>query len=265
MSGDGSVIAGRAYNILAGEEGTFRWSNNTGEVLYEYIPAMPEPLCVAHDGSAVFGEVDGGTMRLRGSVLDWLGPFVAYCSSDDGRVLAGEAHTSSTPCVYYPVRWTPEDGIVALPRFFGGDGGVSFISADGSVMLGYSGSEYCVWPASGGIVLLSSYLQGFGVSLAEWANTTIEGMSGDATVLVGYGDHNGQRRAFLIRLRPTCGSADYNHDGDVGTDADIDAFFACLAGTCCAACGPADFNGDGDVGTDADIEAFFRVLGGGSC
>jgi hypothetical protein len=26
-----------------------------------------------------------------------------------------------------------------------------------------------------------------------------------------------------------------------------------------------DFNGDGDLGTDADIEAFFRVLAGGAC
>jgi methionine-rich copper-binding protein CopC len=64
-----------------------------------------------------------------------------------------------------------------------------------------------------------------------------------------------------------CGSADFNCDGDVGTDADIEAFFACIAGTCpsppCS--GSADFNGDGDVGTDADIEAFFRVLGGGTC
>jgi hypothetical protein len=58
---------------------------------------------------------------------------------------------------------------------------------------------------------------------------------------------------------------DFNGDGDVGTDADIAAFFACLAGNCCLACGPADFNGDGDVGTDADIESFFRVLAGGPC
>jgi hypothetical protein len=62
-----------------------------------------------------------------------------------------------------------------------------------------------------------------------------------------------------------CGSADFNHDGDIGTDADIEAFFACLSGNCCASCDTADFNGDGDVGTDADIEAFFRVLAGGSC
>jgi hypothetical protein len=62
-----------------------------------------------------------------------------------------------------------------------------------------------------------------------------------------------------------CGSADFNHDGDVGTDADILAFFMCLGGGCCPTCDSADFNGDGDIGTDADIASFFRVLGGGPC
>jgi subtilisin-like proprotein convertase family protein len=63
---------------------------------------------------------------------------------------------------------------------------------------------------------------------------------------------------------PTC-THDFNGDGDIGTDADIEAFFACLAGNCCAACGSPDFNGDGDSGTDADIESFFRVLAGHPC
>jgi hypothetical protein len=62
-----------------------------------------------------------------------------------------------------------------------------------------------------------------------------------------------------------CGTADFDGDGVGGTDADIEAFFACLAGHCCVMCGSADFDGDGDVGTDADIESFFRVLAGGSC
>jgi hypothetical protein len=70
-----------------------------------------------------------------------------------------------------------------------------------------------------------------------------------------------------IRCQQTCGSADFNCDGDIGTDADIETFFACLGGACppppCT--GSADFNGDGDLGTDADIEAFFRVLAGGAC
>ncbi len=64
---------------------------------------------------------------------------------------------------------------------------------------------------------------------------------------------------------PHCGSADFNGDGDIGTDSDIAAFFACLGGSCCPTCGSADFNGDGDLGTDSDIASFFRVLSGGPC
>jgi hypothetical protein len=67
-----------------------------------------------------------------------------------------------------------------------------------------------------------------------------------------------------VHPQPPC-NADFNGDGDVGTDADIYAFFQCLAGNCCPTCGPADFNGDGDVGTDADIRSFFSVLAGGPC
>jgi hypothetical protein len=71
---------------------------------------------------------------------------------------------------------------------------------------------------------------------------------------------------FASALNP-CGTADFDGDGDTGTDADIEAFFACLAGNCCPTCFilGADFDGDGDVGTDADIESFFRVLAGGPC
>ncbi len=68
----------------------------------------------------------------------------------------------------------------------------------------------------------------------------------------------------ILVMHNVC-TADFDGDGDVGTDADIEAFFRCLSGNCCAACLPADFDGDGDVGTDADIESFFRVLAGGEC
>jgi hypothetical protein len=62
-------------------------------------------------------------------------------------------------------------------------------------------------------------------------------------------------------------SGDFDGDGQVATDADIEAFFACVSGDCCPTCDPhgADFNSDGAVATDADIEAFFRVLAGGNC
>ncbi len=73
----------------------------------------------------------------------------------------------------------------------------------------------------------------------------------------------GERIAFVMR-QVAC-TPDFDGDGDAATDADIEAFFACLGGNCCRTCGTADFNADGDPGTDADIESFFRVLAGGPC
>jgi hypothetical protein len=106
----------------------------------------------------------------------------------------------------------------------------------------------------------------------SWSNTVATSVWSDGTTLyvAGSGHNNSANRdEALLWSRPLpppgCGSADFNHDGDTGTDADIEAFFACIAGACCPACGSADFNGDGDVATDSDIEAFFRILGGGSC
>jgi hypothetical protein len=105
----------------------------------------------------------------------------------------------------------------------------------------------------------------------SWSNTVAQSVWSDGTTLyvAGSGFHNTANRNEALLwsrpLPPSCGSADFNHDGDSGTDADIEAFFACVAGNCCSQCDSADFNGDGDVGTDADIEAFFRVLAGGSC
>jgi hypothetical protein len=79
----------------------------------------------------------------------------------------------------------------------------------------------------------------------------------------------GARRVVLmpepVVLVDRC-RVDFDGDGDIGTDADIQAFFACLGGNCCAHCETADYNGDGDFGTDADIEQFFADLAsGGPC
>jgi hypothetical protein len=89
---------------------------------------------------------------------------------------------------------------------------------------------------------------------------------GAAAAFAGAGNAGwpGPRLVFFPIIGLSCGNADYNGDGDSGTDADIYDFFACLAGDCCLRCGCMDYNGDGDWGTDADIEAFFRVLAG-SC
>ena len=107
---------------------------------------------------------------------------------------------------------------------------------------------------------------------SDFATSTATGVyhTGSQTYVVGYGYNNTTQRTEALLWtsqagQPACGSADFNHDGDTATDADIEAFFRCIGGSCCATCDSADFNGDGDSATDADIEAFFRVLAGGTC
>jgi hypothetical protein len=93
-------------------------------------------------------------------------------------------------------------------------------------------------------------------------------LCGDGVVIAGtFVSINGQCSHMFARLPSIhcCGSADFDADGAPGTDADVQAFFACISGLCCPTCGSPDFNGDGGVATDADIEAFFRVLAGGNC
>jgi hypothetical protein len=113
-----------------------------------------------------------------------------------------------------------------------------------------------------------------------WRSGVIVG-SGSGTATSEYLFQHAQSNQGLIRFRVVvtteCGrvqsggatltlsTSDFDGDGDLGTDADIEAFFSCLGGNCCPLCGSADFDGDGDVGTDSDIEAFFRVLSGGPC
>jgi subtilisin-like proprotein convertase family protein len=151
--------------------------------------------------------------------------------------------------------------------FFGSDydfmdGGASFWSA------AYNGGKDTNFTVPGGFYAPSA-AHNAASSLAPFIGQSAQGTW---TMTVTDSEQDGYTGSFMwsLEVNPVAAcaafcSADFNNDGDIGTDADIEAFFACLAGNCCATCGSPDFNGDGDIGTDADIESFFRVLGGGPC
>ena len=64
-------------------------------------------------------------------------------------------------------------------------------------------------------------------------------------VLLGNGDGTFRKSSTLSGVKGSpdvITPADFNGDGDFGTDQYIEAFFACLAGQCCSTCGTADFN-----------------------
>jgi hypothetical protein len=135
--------------------------------------------------------------------------------------------------------WDPVEGLMLLAR-------------TGSTSLTFNGA-----PGTAAKLKILGSATGEGTGPAMTDNGWFAFLAEDAT---------GNDSVYRVQIPySNCNSSDFNHDGDFGTDADIEAFFACLGGNCCPACGSADFNHDGDIGTDADIEAFFRVLAGGAC
>jgi probable HAF family extracellular repeat protein len=256
ISADGRTIVGSS---IAGD-GThaFRWTQTEGMVDIGHLPTP--------DGVSALAE--------------------AYGANSDGSVIVGMTRSMiSSSSGWEAFRWTQATGMVGLGDLPGGNvlAEAYATTADGSIIVGKGGVDgNCgpfgcgnaphafIWDAQHGMRDLNNVLPAMGLNTLGWVLTEARGISANGRVIVGTGtnpagDTEAWRADLGVPLAPQCGSADFNHDGDSATDLDIEDFFRCIAGNCCATCDSADFNGDGDYATDADIEAFFRVLAGGHC
>jgi hypothetical protein len=168
--------------------------------------------------------------------------------------------------------WTQTTGYAELPSLPGPGQSVAKVadSERGDFTLaGTSGGRACLWtrpcaPRRWSVIDLQTWYR-FTVP-AGWQLTEVTGAAYRS--IAGNGiNPSGQPQGWFATLDPDylcCGNVvlDFDCDGDVGTDFDIEAFFACLAGNCPPCEENTDLNSDGDIGTDADIEMFFRMLGG---
>jgi probable HAF family extracellular repeat protein len=279
ISADGSTIAGGPSVLGFGN--AFVWTDGLGFTDLGKITSA--------DGNSLFGlsadasvgagaSWSGGVLRaMRWTPSEGLVDFPlppgataseADAVSADGSTIVG---FSTSPEGDRAFRWTAAGGFTDLGIAPGHTTSRALaVNRDGSIIAGSDESGAIVWTEDQGMTDLASYLSARGVSLTGWSLSICYGVSADATAFAGEGRLNGVVRGWVVRgvpAPPRCGTSDFDGDGDSGTDQDIEAFFACLAGSCCPTCfsGGADFNGDGDAGTDADIESFFRVLGGGAC
>ena len=193
---------------------------------------------------------------------------VATAMNSDGTAVVGKFNLVGSPGSHAMV-WTAAEGVSTVGTIQGLEfAELSAVTRSGALAGGRAGTDpssagiAMVWERGVGLMTAEEYVAARGVVVTH-PLSSIEGMSADGRVIVGW---SGCCNGYVIEL-PGCGSADFDGDGDTATDADIEAFFRCLAGECCAACwsGGADFDGDGDTATDADIESFFRVLAGGGC
>jgi hypothetical protein len=187
--------------------------------------------------------------------------------SPDGLTVVGQ-HNPAGAFVWHTSN--PPGAVTLLPLLPGETSPVSNAydtTNNGERVVGTSRSFACLWTRNPDGAYLANNLNTY--APPGWNLTSAASISENGARIAGQGlNPQGQVQAWVITL-PTCNpaAADFNGDGDTGTDQDIEAFFACLAGNCCATCCPCggDINNDGDFGTDQDIEAFFQCLAGNCC
>ena len=134
--------------------------------------------------------------------------------SADGSVAVGATRDGDS---FVPMRWTASGGAVSLGTLQPGQSGTATgVSADGSVVVGWSGSKPFRWTASGGMQPLGNPSSG-----NAW------GVSGDGTVVTGWASINFQVQAYrwtqatgtvgLGTLPGSSGSAAYAISADGST------------------------------------------------
>ena len=267
-TGDGVVVRVRGVRSLNAPTRTYRWAGGYSEIPSPGGSGTFIGVDASANGNRVVGTIfSGPAVWSAGQGTALLPPPTGGASSDvaaisdDGLVIAGLSTLGPTlwvdgqPRLVHPA--TPQSTFFAR------------MSGNGKVIAGNGGgqepSAWLYW-SHGPRMELRAYLSSMGLDtsgVSSLGSADRLRFSADGRVIAGTGLTN---VAWIARgLEFPCNTADFDYDGDLGTDADIEAFFACLGGNCCVTCGTADFNGDGDIGTDADIESFFRVLAGGSC
>jgi hypothetical protein len=212
----------------------------------------------------------------------------AAAMTPDGLTSAGTSDTIyNGQHVNHAFRYRADTGVVDLSTglFPAQYHGAQAMSGDGTIVLGLYNAPLpqgvpawqgygvgWIWRQGRGITPIETYFtQELGLSLRGLVHSIPYAISRNGRWIACQAKDPTEQElfiSFVVDTRPPlCGSADFDCDGDAGTDADIETFFACVAGSCPPApcTSTADFDGDGDVGTDADIEAFFRVLAGGTC
>lgn len=219
VSSDGLVVVGNSVSDQGGE--AFRWETEADTMVG--LGDLPggsfnsSAFATSADGSVVVGqsssengyeaflwEVDADTMVGLGDLPGGIFLSSANAVSSDGSVVVGQSGVAEGSEAF---RW--EDGeLIALGDLSGGffSSNAYGVSDDGSIVIGSSnsdnGNEAFIWSEAEGMHPLKEVLESdYGLDLNGWYLINAEGISGDGSVIVGYGDNpDGSREAWRAFL-----------------------------------------------------------------
>jgi probable HAF family extracellular repeat protein len=256
----------------------FRWTASGMQPL-GFLPGSANTFSTARsmswDGGVLVGWALDGASVMRpfrwtaatGMVDISGGAFAGEARATGGDFIVGVDTTNHRAFI-----WSQARGFVTLPDLPGATTSEPTAVLNEDRIFGSSGGHAVHWDKGGcgtvyEVIPTGSLYLGQ-VAPPGWTLTSAVDGSYDHALGVGTNPSGQVQGWWASDLNPApqcCCGMDYNCDGDAGSDADIESFFACIAGNCPACQYNADFDGDGDVGTDHDIESFFRVLAGDCC
>lgn len=198
VSDDGSIIVGWGDRDI--EHRGLVWTDGAVSTRGSIDPLYFN--AVRADGAVLGGMLAQSPMIYDSSAVQ-LGLITGYsrgevtCLASSGSIRGAGYLRSSTND--RAVRWTNGGDALDLGTLSGSSQALG-ISADGAVIVGTSGSQAFAWNTNDGMQSLNTILGEAGVSLSGWSLQSATGVSGDGTVIVGYGQHNGVTEAFVVRL-----------------------------------------------------------------
>ena len=256
ISGDGNTIVGLSWVDTTGGFGSAHavaWNQNEGVMdlgsLHDSINASTRANAVSSDGKIVVGWQDfngpwksavwrknpaGGYFPNEYLLIDTLGSAsdefnqLGECSaiSSDGIWIGGYGDYANNN---QPWIWSRPTGVInlgSLPNT--GQGFVSGINADGSVVVGWFDGMLWgdpqtpfIWTPSGGLKNLNSYIHNdLGLSTGAIKVSTASCMSSNGTYIAGYGIDTITFNFITYRVSPSSTSS-VSH---LGADTDINIF-----------------------------------------
>jgi probable HAF family extracellular repeat protein len=218
VNSDGTVVVGVSTNGIV--QHAFRWVGGTmtdlGTLSGDTSSAANG---VSDDGSKIAGTSSGSAFH---AVL-WSGPSFGILDlgtlggsnsfgnaiSGDGTTIVGSYQIANSAS--HAARWVVDASLNVTSTDLGTLTGAigssaSAVNHDGSVIVGYSGSQAFRWTAIDNMQSVQGLLTAAGVNMAGWALQNATGVSADGKVIVGNGTNGGNSEGWVARIAlPTTG------------------------------------------------------------
>lgn len=224
LSGDGQTLVGLAWKT-AGEAHAFKWTPSGGTVdIGLWLPGpgwSSRANAVSADGNFAAGLITSPQRAIRwnltagtGQYLGSLEPGNAIYGSSTAQGISADGTWVVGTSAYNAFRWSAATGMQSLGAIgaagFGNSGYATAVSADGKVVVGWSGtnvlnSQAFIWrEGMTNVEKLQDYLLNNGVSAAysQWQVLKLASdISADGRFVVGWGTNSAnQSEGFRVEL-----------------------------------------------------------------